>query len=64
MACHNGYAEEGGNVPGNAHGKRMLRPIANAADSRHDISMLELLVYLITCGSCLALLDGDLLKPL
>jgi hypothetical protein len=64
MASQNGYGEEGGNVPGNAHGKRILRPIANAADSRHDMSMLELLVYLITCGSCLTLLAGDLLKPL
>jgi hypothetical protein len=64
MACQNGYGEEEGNVPGNAHGKRMLQPVANAANPRHDTSMLELLVYLITCGSCLPLLYGDLLKPL
>ncbi len=30
----------------------------------HDTSMLELLVYLVTCGSCVTLLYGDLLKPL
>ncbi len=64
MASQNGYVEEGGNVPGNAYGKRMLRPVANVVDCRHDTSMLELLVYLVTCGSCLALLSGDLLKPL
>ncbi len=55
---------EEGKRAGNAHGKRMLRPVVNAADPRHDTSMLELLVYLVTCGSCLTLLYGDLLKPL
>jgi hypothetical protein len=64
MVCQNGYEEEGGNVLGNGHGKRMFHPAANAADPRQDRDMLELFIYALTCGSCLMLLGGDLLRPL